>query len=34
LDVIAGYTHVSQRSNIPDFTYDRNIYQLLLAARY
>jgi len=34
LDVIAGYTHVSQRSNIPDFTYDRNIYQLLLYARY
>ncbi len=34
LDVIAGYTHVSQRSNIPDFTYDRNIYQLLLFARY
>jgi tetratricopeptide (TPR) repeat protein len=34
LDLVAGYTHVSQRSNIPDFTYDRNIYQLLLNARY
>lgn len=34
LDIIAGYTHVSQRSNIVDFTYDRNIYQLLLYARY
>ena len=34
LDIVAGYTHVTQRSNIPDFTYDRNIYQLLLNARY
>lgn len=34
LDIIAGYTHVSQRSNIGDFTYDRNVYQLLLSARY
>ena len=34
LDLVAGYTHVSQRSNIPDFTYDRNIYQLLLNPKY
>jgi tetratricopeptide (TPR) repeat protein len=34
LDIVAGYTHVSQRSNIVDFTYDRNLYQLLLNARY
>ncbi len=34
LDIIAGYTHVSQRSNIGDFAYDRNVYQLLLSAHY
>ncbi|HAY22964.1 tetratricopeptide repeat protein [Desulfobacca acetoxidans] len=34
LDLIAGYTHVSQQSNIPDFAYDRNIYQLLVNMRY
>ncbi|MDD3579604.1 MAG: tetratricopeptide repeat protein [Desulfobacca sp.] len=34
LDVIAGYIHVSQRSNIPDFEYDRNIYQLLMSASF
>ncbi|MFP3868285.1 MAG: tetratricopeptide repeat protein [Desulfobacteraceae bacterium] len=34
LDVIAGYVHVSQRSNIPDFEYDRNIYQMLMSVNF
>jgi hypothetical protein len=33
MDVIAGYVHVSDCSNISDFEYDRNIYQLLLSVR-
>ncbi|MBW1917625.1 MAG: tetratricopeptide repeat protein [Deltaproteobacteria bacterium] len=34
LDVIAGYIHVSQQSNIPDFEYDRNIYQILMSMSF
>ena len=34
VDIIAGYTHISQVSNVPDFTYNRNIYQLLLNFYY
>jgi tetratricopeptide (TPR) repeat protein len=34
MDVIAGYTHISNPSNIQDYQYNRNIYQLLAMFHY
>lgn len=34
MNVIAGYTHISNPSNIQDYQYNRNIYQLLAMFHY
>jgi tetratricopeptide (TPR) repeat protein len=34
MNVIAGYNHISNPSNIQDYQYDRNIYQLLVMFSY
>ncbi len=34
LDVILGYSHISDTSNMADYRYNRNIYQVLLNLRY
>jgi tetratricopeptide (TPR) repeat protein len=34
MNVIAGYNHISNPSNIKDYQYDRNIYQLLAMFYY
>jgi tetratricopeptide (TPR) repeat protein len=34
MNVIAGYTHISNPSNIQDYQYNRNIYQLLAMFTY
>jgi hypothetical protein len=34
MDAIAGYTHISNPSNIQDYQYNRNIYQLLAMFHY
>ena len=34
MDVIAGYTHISNPSNVRDYQYNRNIYQLLAMFHY
>jgi tetratricopeptide (TPR) repeat protein len=34
MDMIAGYTHISNPSNIQDYQYNRNIYQLLAMFHY
>jgi tetratricopeptide (TPR) repeat protein len=34
LDAIATYSHIGQLSNIPDFAYNRNFYQMMLSLKY
>jgi tetratricopeptide (TPR) repeat protein len=34
MDMIAGFTHISNPSNIQDYQYNRNIYQLLAMFHY
>ena len=34
MNVIAGYNHISNPSNIQDYQYNRNIYQLLAMFYY